>query len=395
MNTHMLNDYRNDSRAGSILFLSYTGLLEPLGASQVLPYVRGLSHLGHKIAILSFEKSEYSTEERIRLSDDLSSENIAWRLCRYHKRPSMAATLYDVIMGIRHSIGMIRRHNITLVHARGHVPALIAEILKKLTGIPYLFDHRGIMADEFADAGIWRRGGILYRMTDFCESWFIRHAVAVVVLTHALANELVDQVRRLAVIPCAVDIQRFQPAEQADSRPFDLVYAGSWTGLYLSDTMLRFFEAYRRIRKHASMLVVTRSPTDSANERQSVTFRHARSDEMPFILRTARAGLSLRRPGRAQMAASPVKVGEYLASGLPFVSTAGVGDIDSLIMSRRVGVLLHDLDDTALNRAAHELIQLTDSPDTAVNCRRVAEEHFALPLAIARYDGLYREINGG
>ena len=41
-----------------VLYLSHTGLTEPLGRSQVLPYVLGLARRGWDFTILSFEKPE-------------------------------------------------------------------------------------------------------------------------------------------------------------------------------------------------------------------------------------------------------------------------------------------------------------------------------------------------
>ena len=40
-----------------ILFISFDGLLEPLGQSQILPYLRGLATRGVAITVLSFEKA--------------------------------------------------------------------------------------------------------------------------------------------------------------------------------------------------------------------------------------------------------------------------------------------------------------------------------------------------
>jgi hypothetical protein len=40
------------------LFLTYDGLLSPLGQGQILPYLRGLQERGHAIHILSFEHDE-------------------------------------------------------------------------------------------------------------------------------------------------------------------------------------------------------------------------------------------------------------------------------------------------------------------------------------------------
>src|SRR5215218_10458192 len=39
-----------------VLFISYNGMLDPLGQSQVIPYLRELAHRGVRITLLSFER---------------------------------------------------------------------------------------------------------------------------------------------------------------------------------------------------------------------------------------------------------------------------------------------------------------------------------------------------
>ena len=40
----------------NVLYLSYDGMTDPLGQSQVLPYIIGLSKKGYKFHLVSFEK---------------------------------------------------------------------------------------------------------------------------------------------------------------------------------------------------------------------------------------------------------------------------------------------------------------------------------------------------
>src|SRR4051794_20204501 len=42
----------------SVLYITYDGLTDPLGRSQVLPYLTGLAERGHRITVLSCEKPE-------------------------------------------------------------------------------------------------------------------------------------------------------------------------------------------------------------------------------------------------------------------------------------------------------------------------------------------------
>jgi glycosyltransferase involved in cell wall biosynthesis len=355
----------------------------------VIPYARALARVGHGVTILSFEKDPEDPAVAP-LAGRLATYGVSWTALRYHKRPPVLSTTYDVFAALLAAFRALRRGT-GLIHARGHVPALVAEIVRVLGGTPYLFDHRGLMAEEFADAGIWRRGGFLYRLTSRMEDRFLRKAAAVVVLTAKYAAELSRP--RVTVIPCAVDLNRFHPPARSVERPFDLVYAGSWSGLYLAQEMLHFFEACRRLRPAARFLVVVPKGTTLGSLPEGVEACNAAPAEVPALLRQARGGVSLRRAGRAQIAAAPVKVSEYLASGLAVVSSPGVGDLDEVLVARRVGIVVPRFDVAALEEAARSLYELVDDTELGDRCRRLAEERYAVEAAADAYDAAYRSIS--
>jgi glycosyltransferase involved in cell wall biosynthesis len=371
-----------------VLFVSYNGLLEPLGASQVLPYVRGLARRGYRMSILSFERPS-SPEALAALAASLSADGIAWRRLRYHKRPAVLSTLADVARGVV-EIRRARRAGVRAVHARSHVPALMAHVAGRRGRLPFLFDHRGLLAEEYADGGVWRRGDWRFRSAERWERRFLAEAAQVVVLSERYAAELADP-GRVTVIPCAVDLERFRP--DGGAAEHDLVHAGSWSGLYLAEDTLRFFAAWRRRRPEATLLVLVPAGQPLPAGVPGVTARHARPDEVPALLPRARAGLSLRRAGRAQIAAAPVKVSEYLATGLPVVSSAGVGDLDTLLPARRAGVVLADATAPAFERAADALDALLgEGAACAARCRALASERYALAGAVGVYARVYERL---
>ena len=51
-----------------VLYFSYDGLLDPLGQSQIVPYVSAISAAGHYVTIVSYEKVE-RTKEQIKLME--------------------------------------------------------------------------------------------------------------------------------------------------------------------------------------------------------------------------------------------------------------------------------------------------------------------------------------
>src|SRR5712664_5000809 len=85
------------------LFISYNGMLDPLGQSQVIPYLRELSKRGVRFTLLSFERDHAYTRAGLEQSADLRQElaesEIDWHWLPYHRSPSLPATGYDVWAG--------------------------------------------------------------------------------------------------------------------------------------------------------------------------------------------------------------------------------------------------------------------------------------------------------
>jgi hypothetical protein len=120
-----------------VLFISYNGMLDPLGQSQVIPYLKELSRRGHRFTLLSFERAAAvsNREELKRLQVDLQHSQIEWHWLPYHQTPSLPATTYDVLAGVRYATRLVRDQKIQVVHARSHVPALMGLRLKRRFGL--------------------------------------------------------------------------------------------------------------------------------------------------------------------------------------------------------------------------------------------------------------------
>src|SRR5437667_4373478 len=156
-----------------VLFISYNGMLDPLGQSQVIPYLRELVQRGVVFNLLSFERehawSDIGREQCENLARSLGEDGIEWHWLKYHQRPSLPATAFDVLAGIRKASELIRRRRIVMVHARSHVPAAMALALKRRHGVKFIFDVRGLMAEEYVDAGHWKKNSIPFRLTKNME----------------------------------------------------------------------------------------------------------------------------------------------------------------------------------------------------------------------------------
>src|SRR5438309_8996744 len=78
-----------------VLYISYNGMLDPLGQSQVIPYLKELAKLGVEFTLVSFERPQAFTAEGLRrcqeLQQELALSKIDWHKLRYHKTPSLPA----------------------------------------------------------------------------------------------------------------------------------------------------------------------------------------------------------------------------------------------------------------------------------------------------------------
>jgi glycosyltransferase involved in cell wall biosynthesis len=396
------------------LYICYLSLEDPLVHSQVVAYLEGLSQRGHTVHLLTFD-TDISEERRTQHRDDLASRGITWHSRRYHKRPSLPATVYDTLAGAITAIRIVRRYGLDAIHARNHVPAAMGLLAKGITGRRLIFDLRGLMAEEYVDAGHWREGGIPYRLTHAVQRAAIRRCDGMVMLTNAVRRYLFgdsQQSELRVVIPCCTSFPRIESDSQGaqirrelqlGERPV-MVYVGKFGGWYLEREMVDFYAAARKLRPELLFLVLTQSDrtiieAEFARARidaEDYRVTSAAPERVGHYLSVAEFGLSFVRPCFSKISSSPTKIGEYLAAGLPVVSTAGIGDVDQLLEGQDVGVLVRTLDEPGYESATPAAFALAADAQVRERCRQVAREALSLDeVGIPRYDGLYRNVADG
>lgn len=393
----------------SILYVSYDGMLEPLGQSQVLSYLERLSATCD-VSLISFEKkTDWATPRRREAAAErIGAAGISWTPLRYHKRPSGIATAFDIAMGTIVTIYILLRHRIRLVHARSYVAALIALAAKRLTGARFLFDMRGFWADERVDMGQWRADSRIYRLAKRLERSYLRNADQVVTLTRASAAEvrrfdyLSDFCPPIAVIPTCADLDRFSgPA--ARKGPLTIGFVGSATSWSRIDELLAFYARLKGSRPEARLLIVNRDDHAFIRSRiaaagvamEDVELVAAEHRDVPALLSSMTVGTALKRPSYSQLACAPTKLAEYLGSGVPVLVNRGIGDVAEIVETERVGIVVDDFSHDALGRAAEATLNLLDDPALAARCRDAACRHFSLEDGVAAYAAIYERLTEG
>lgn len=385
-----LEEVAGSIRRPHVIYVSYDGAQEPLGHSQVLPYLTRLA-ASHEVTLISYEKSRADPAMR----SAVAAMGIRWRPLRYHRRPPVFSTVIDVLRGIAAIALEARRNPPAIVHVRSYVPALIALGARGLTGGKLLFDIRGFWADERVDGGLWPADGTLHRLAKRCERRFFETADAVVTLTQASISQIQPLLspRRIpiAVIPTCVDHARFGRAEPRPGGPH-AVWSGSIGTWYRFDLAGPMADALG-----LPLTVLTR---DAAAARRALgsrvdQIRSCAPEAIPDALFPGDVGLCLIASLPSKIASCPTRFAEFLAAGMPVIVTPGVGDLQRLVREWRVGVTLHGNSISQLQHAAEELKELCSDPGLSQRCRQLAASHFDVELGAKRYAALYEQLLKG
>lgn len=396
------------SVSSGVLYISYDGMLEPLGQSQVLAYQEKLTG-EFRLHLLSFEKPEdwCNLELRQGISQRMARCGICWHPRAYHKRPSAPATAFDIVMGVACGLWLIFRYNLRIVHARSYVPAVIALVLKRLTGAYFVFDMRGFWADERVDGGLWPVGGRMYRTAKWFEKHFLLEADHVISLTRSAVQTmegydfLRGRLPPFTVIPTCADLERFKPAQ---SKPIDdsfvLGYVGTVGTWYLFDEVVAGVVALLLLRRDAKFLVLNRGEHEYIRQRlklagvpdSAVEVMAANHDEVPVHMGRMHAAIFFIKPAFSKRASAPTKLAEFLGCGIPCLSNAGVGDMAEVLEGEQVGVAIRSFDKQTLHAGVKSLLSLANDSRTRERCVKAAQRQFSLNEGVMRYASVYRSL---
>lgn len=393
------------------VYITYWSLLDPLCQSQSLPYLFMLAREGYKLGLITFEQPRWrmSPEEQKVKQEELRSRGIDWHPLSYHKRPAVLSTLFDIGVGSLAAARLARRSGAAFVHGRSSVSCGIAAVAAKLAGTRLFVDADGPLSQEYVDAGVWKAGSFGHRLTAWGERKSIESADVVAVLTKHRRAEVSPWLSDTPVhiLPCAVDLEQFRPLPGDRARlrrglgleGTVFVYVGKAGGWYDAEGMVAFLTAAKNVFQPLTALVLTRE--DSARfaelcDRANIALvtRAAEPSKVPEYLSAADVGLCFRHRFPSQLACSPIKSAEYLACGLPVVSTSGCGDYDELIEAERVGIVVEGNDAADYLTAAKDLERLVAEDGVSERCRSTAQRFLGLEEVVApRYSEIYQRLS--
>jgi glycosyltransferase involved in cell wall biosynthesis len=402
-----------------VLYLSYDGLTDPLGQSQVLPYLLGCAAAGHRITVVSFEKAERMAVLGDAVAAVCKSAAIEWHPRPFRTWPPVAARALDQRDFNATASGLAGREHFDLVHCRSYPAAVVGLEVKRRFGIPLLFDMRGFWPDSRREGGRWPSdrllGRLLYRQWKAHERKLLGGADAIIAMAQAAADAVTAMPgyagAPVSVIPCCADFDLFTPASPVDRASARaelgidahapvMLYVGSLGTIYRLGDQLRLFAAARERLPGLKLLFVGRHAPGqilaAAGEHgvpldaEDLRIVAAERPQMARWISAGDFGTCFYTPTFSSLNVSPTKLAEYLACGLPVIGNHGVGDVSEILTRIDAGMALPDFSNASIAAAASALPTLLNRDGAAI--RERAQARFDLPLAVEAYRKLYVDL---
>ncbi|WP_165929538.1 glycosyltransferase [Pseudocnuella soli] len=404
----------------TVLYLSYTGMTDPLGQSQVLSYLSALSqNAGYRFVIVSFEKPEVYNRLKDTIEEACAKAGIEWHPLSYTSKPPVVSTFRDVRRMRSKAIELMERHRFSLVHCRSYIPSLTGLYLKRNFGIPFLFDMRGFWADERLDGNIWHLSNpvyrIIYQYFKKKEKQFLLNANHIVSLTRN-ARDVIGSWKLdlsplpITVIPCCVDMSLFQPqnvsadkqsqVRQALGIPQEanvISYVGSLGTWYMLPEMMAFVKQYFDAFPGSYFMILTGEPEQMVHDTaqqygvdiQRIKIKKVPRAEMPIYISLSTLSIFFIKPAFSKKASSPVKQGELMAMGIPIVCNDSVGDTGEIIEAYKAGIVLDSFTPQAYAQA---IAQLKERQFDKHQIILGAQQEYSLEHGVNSYASVYQKI---
>lgn len=393
-------------------------MTDPLGQSQVLPYLAGLAKLGYEFTLLSFEKKDRYQKSGELIRAICKEHNIRWEPLFFTSRPPLLSKWYDSWQMKNKVRSLHRRYSFAFTHCRSYVAAAAGLSLFQKAKVPFLFDMRGFWVDERVDNGQWNLKNPLFRLAYKIfkkkEKKYFSQSAHIISLTETGKQELISNYgvlsEKVSVIPCCADLAHFdystvQTADQDKMRmetgigPGDkiLTYLGSLGGWYLTQEMLAFFSVLKKKEPAARFLFITHDNKENilamaataGIAAKDIVVRPASRKEVPVMLSLSTWSVFFIKDAYSKKASSPTKQGEIMAMGIPVICN-DIGDTGRIIEQTGAGIVIRSFDTTSFENAAEAASRLEKMDKAFI--RKAAFSYYDLSTGTETYARVYQAL---
>ena len=362
------------SKTPIVIFL-YNRLFDPLIQGNFWLYIG--NYLADPDAPVQFHVITYEdprhplTESQKTLVAKWQAQGLQWTALTWHPGMGLMQKFRDVMSGFA-AVARLRIKGFRHIMALGSVAGSFAYICALPLRMRLFLYQYEPHSEVSRDAGAWSEDSLQYRLALFFERKSAEYAHVVASGTRFMGERIKDDWGVRAAffrIPTVVNEGKFDHNTKVATQVRDelgltpdqpvLFYTGKFGGLYYDVEIAQAFAWLLEYDSSLHLLIVTPNEDDHVHElfnragvdRAHYSVCHSSYDEIERFYFAGDLGLITIPPGPGQKFRSSIKVGEYLCSGMPFLTPVGVSEDYLHAREQDVGVVVDDFSEKAIRGA--------------------------------------------
>ncbi len=347
----------------SIVFI-YNSFNDPLFQGNLLQHLLyECRHNRFKFHLITFEQDQYRLDDREMQSQKeyLMTRNIVWHPLNWHSgKLLLLKKIYDLVLSFILIARLKFKEKPTSIISLGTIAGGYAYCFKKLFNFKhyaYQFEPHSLFMLDF---NIWKKSSMAFKILHALEEITAQSADIIATGTSHMMEVLKEKgiTKNVYKLPSCVDDELFVIDDQAakdirkdlgiSQNEMVIIYVGKFGGIYYNQEIVEVLTAINERIENIFVLIL--SPNNKKEIAQQLEnkgidryFIGQTSYNQVFkYLNAADLGISAIPGLPSQKFRSPIKVGEYLLCGLPYICCKGVSEDDTIAIENQVGIVLNE-----------------------------------------------------
>jgi glycosyltransferase involved in cell wall biosynthesis len=269
---------------------------------------------------------------------------------------------------------------------------------------------RGLWIEELVASHSIKYRGALYKILSFFERKTLKSASKIITLTYK-SKEYISETygidkSKVVVIPTCVDLVTFLPSIKPlrKERIRFVVLGTVLSGWFRFDMLLDFMMIISKNFQEAQFSIFTADSKKDIKQKIAesnyyfhnldINICYKKRKELALELNHFDFGVMFyNSTNLCEIARSPTKIGELLASGVPIIINQGIGDIDALLSCNEVGLCINEEHFQLQGQIQNKITNLINNSSIRKTCREVALKTYSVREGSEKYSNCYQSLS--
>ena len=128
------------------------------------------------------------------------------------------------------------------------------------------------------------------------------------------------------------------------------------------------------------------------NDILNYTIKNCNSENIVEEIQTLDLNIMFFSSNFAKIASCPTRFPESLSCGVPIITNKGLGDLEKILKSNNIGILIENHDHQEIEKAVTNSISFINNKEIKKNCRNLALKNFDINVGVNSIYKIYSDI---